>query len=140
MLKLEVKELNGHRVDLNQLYPSKNLLLVFYNNLCLGCTGRALPLAYELSKDFKEVQTLGIYVDFSKKEISEEEIREVFTIPTLPFPIYKDMDLNLYSRFQCEGTPHWILLNKDREVVNSIFGSQEGAQNRLFYALDELSE
>lgn len=138
MKKLEVKSINGEKLDLNQLYNSTHLLLIFYNNQCLGCTGRALPLAYEFTKKFKNIQVIGIHVDFSNREINEDEIVEIFTSKTLPFPIYKDIDLNLYDHFRCEGTPHWILLNKNRKVVNSIFGSQAAAHNRLLYAIEEL--
>lgn len=137
-LALQVKDLDGKIVNLVEAYPNKPLLLVFYNNQCLGCTGRALPFAYTLKNDFPGVEIIGIHCDFTAVETSAEEIIGIFTSGSLPYPIYKDINLNLYKRFECEGTPHWILLNKNGEVQNSVFGSQQGAQNRLVYALEEL--
>jgi|SRR5690554_2731140 len=135
---LKVKNLEGKTVNLSEAYPNQPLLLVFYNNQCLGCTGRALPFAYTLKNDFPGVNVIGIHCDFTSVETSAEEIIDIFTSKSLPYPIYKDIDLNLYQAFECEGTPHWILLSKTGEVVNSIFGSQDGSQNRLVYALEEL--
>ena len=113
-------------------------LLVFYNNQCLGCTGRALPFAYVLKNDFPDVEVIGIHCDFTKVETTSEEIIGIFTSGTVPYPIYKDIDLTLYKGFECAGTPHWILLDKNGDVINSIFGSQQGAQNRLIYSLEEI--
>lgn len=136
---LSVKSLEGETLNLLDVLGGKNALLIFYNNACLGCTGRAIPLAYELKKEFGDVSVIGIHVDFGPAETTAEEIHAIFTIKDLPFPIYKDIDQSLYSFFACEGTPHWILLNEKGEVVNTIFGSQEGARTRLIYALEELN-
>lgn len=134
-----VKSLDGDVLSLKEVLGGKRALLIFYNNACLGCTGRAIPLAYELKKEFADVVVMGIHVDFGPAETTAEEIHAIFTIEELPFPIYKDIDQALYSFFACEGTPHWILLNEKGEVVNTIFGSQEGARTRLTYALEELN-
>lgn len=136
---LSVKALDGEVLSLNKVLGGKCALLIFYNNACLGCTGRAIPLAYELKKEFGDVSVIGIHVDFGPTETTAEEIHAIFTIEELPFSIYKDIDQSLYSFFACEGTPHWILLNEKGEVMNSIFGSQEGARTRLTYALEELN-
>ena len=135
---LNVKDLDGKIVNLSEAYPNKPLLLIFYNNQCLGCTGRALPFGYTLKNDFPGVEVIGIHCDFTRIETTAEEILGIFTSGSLPYPIYKDLNLNLYKGFECEGTPHWILLNKKGEIENSVFGSQQGAQNRLVYALEEL--
>lgn len=136
---LNVKSLEGETLNLLDVLGGKNALLIFYNNACLGCTGRAIPLAYELKKEFGDVSVIGIHVDFGPTETTVEEIHAIFTIEDLPFPIYKDINQSLYSFFSCEGTPHWILLNEKGEVANTIFGSQEGARTRLTYALEELN-
>lgn len=137
-IPLKVKDLEGNILNLSEAYPDKPLLLVFYNNQCLGCTGRALPFAYTLKNDFPGVEVIGIHCDFTAVETTGEEIIGIFTSGSLPFPIYKDIDLKLYNGFECEGTPHWILLNKKGDIENSVFGSQQGSQNRLVYALEEL--
>lgn len=55
-----------------------------------------------------------------------------------PFPIYLDQHHKWFDFFNCEGTPHWILLTQNAEVFRSFYGSQENSQNRLYYAIEEL--
>lgn len=139
-MTLIVKTLSGNLVNLSETYPDTIKVLLFYNNACLGCTGRALPFAYKLKNEFHNVEIIGIHCDFTTRETPTQEIIDIFTDRKLPYPIYRDVDLNLYTKFRCEGTPHWILLNEEDQILNSIFGSQEGSQNRLMYSLTEVSE
>lgn len=134
---LHVMDFHQQSLNLLEQYPDQHLLLLFYNNQCLGCTGRAIPLAYELQKQFSSIQVIGIHANFGHA-VTEEEIRSIFTIDELPFPIYIDEKHKLYDFFRSEGTPQWILLRPNGTVFRSIFGSQQGAQNRLYYALEEL--
>lgn len=60
-----VRDFNNNSVDLIKKYQGKSLLVIIYNNQCLGCTGRAIPLAYELQKENKEVQVIGIHTSFN---------------------------------------------------------------------------
>jgi len=113
-------------------------LIIIYNNQCLGCTGRAIPLAYDFKNEFKELQVLGIHSNFTSQKITEADIKSIFTIDKLPFPIYIDEGAKVYKQFESEGTPYWLLINSDGKLCKSIFGSQESAKNRLMYALNEL--
>jgi len=133
---IKVKDLNYLDIDLMSKYKNKPLLLLFYNNSCLGCTGRAIPLAYQFQQDYKEIQVLGIHVNFGNNKITKKDIESIFTVSNLPFPIYLDETRAVYDSFNCEGTPHWILITKQRALYRSIFGSQSGAQNRLYYAIE----
>lgn len=104
----------------------------------MGCTGRAIPLAYQLQKENVGVQVMGIHSNFTNIKVTENDIKSIFTIDELPFPIFLDEGHLVYDQFDSEGTPQWLLITKDAIVSRSIFGSQEGAQNRLFYALEQL--
>jgi len=55
LTNIYVKKLNGESIGLFQEYSGQALLLLFYNNQCLGCTARAIPLAYEFSLEFKNI-------------------------------------------------------------------------------------
>lgn len=134
-----LKTLDHEEIQLEELLsPSKKNLLLFYHTNCLGCTGRAIPFAYDLLK--KNPTTLNlivIHADFGTTDNSKEEILEIFHTKEAPFPIYRDVDAKLYHTLHCEGTPHWILLSENGAVLNSIFGSQDNAQLRLHYMLEE---
>lgn len=135
---ITVNNLDGAKVNLIKEYKGKPLLLIFYNNKCLGCTGRAIPLAYRYQQEYCTLQVIGIHSNFGGEKVSKEEIKNIFTRKELPFPIYIDENHKVYDNFNCEGTPQWILLTSNGEVLRSIFGSQLGVQNRLLYALEEL--
>jgi hypothetical protein len=81
---------------------------------------------------------VGIHSNFTNTKVTENDINSIFTKDEPPFPIFLDEGHLVYDQFDSEGTPQWLLITKDAIVSRSIFGSQEGAQNRLFYALEQL--
>ncbi len=135
---IHLQNFQGEAFDLLEKYEGQNLLILLYNNQCLGCTGRAIPFAYKMQQEFADLQVIGIHSNFSKTATSEEAIKSIFTSKELPFPIYLDEKHRVYDQFQSEGTPQWIIIAKDKTIFRSIFGSQAGAQNRIVYALREL--
>jgi|SRR5690554_509085 len=115
-------------------------LVLFYNTNCLGCTGRAIPLAYNLSKEYESISLIVIHSNFRPTPFTSDEVLSVFTDNTSPFNIYREQNHDLYDYFKCEGTPHWLIINGEGELIHSFFGSQEGAQMKLQYALQEALE
>ncbi|GAK90598.1 hypothetical protein JCM19297_1914 [Nonlabens ulvanivorans] len=133
-----VKDLDLNHVDLIQQHSGKVQLLLIYNNDCLGCTGRAIPLAYEFQLQFPNIEVAAIHSDFTNREGNKENIKAIFTSGEIPFPIYIDQHHQVYDQFKAEGTPQWLLITATGELYRSIFGSQDNAKNRLFYALESL--
>lgn len=133
-----VTDFEANALNLIERYQGKNLLILIYRNQCLGCSGRAIPLAYAFQKEFKDLQVIGIHTNFGKTKTTREEIQSIFTIEELPFPIYLDEQHEVYDQFEAEGTPHWVIIDQKGRLFRSLFGSQDGAQNRLQYALQEL--
>ncbi|WP_282148120.1 TlpA family protein disulfide reductase [Algibacter lectus] len=137
---IHVLDLDGVATDLMELYKNKVLLIIIYNNDCLGCTGRAIPLAYEFQQKYPSIQVAGIHADFVNREGTKASIKSIFTSGENPFPIYIDKHHQVYDQFKSEGTPQWLLISEKGELFRSIFGSQDNAKNRLFYALESLCE
>lgn len=138
--EINVKTLDGEAVDLWKAQGEKPMLLLFFNIQCIGCVGRAIPLAYDYLQEFSNLNVVAIHTSFGKEIVSKDDIINIFTKKELPFPFYFDIGKTNYEKFGCEGTPHWILINSEGNVTRSVFGSQDGAQNRLIYALEELTE
>lgn len=135
---IRVKTLDGKPVDLIEIYKGNILLLIIYNNDCLGCTGRALPLAYDFQLKYPNIQVAGLHANFPNREGTKESIKSVFRSGNNPFPIYIDEHHNVYDQVQAQGTPQWLLINKNGILYRSIFGSQDNAANRLYYALESI--
>src|SRR5690554_1190742 len=124
----------------NLLKENKLNLVLFYNTNCLGCTGRAIPLAYDLQKEYPSIALIIIHSNFRPTPFTSDEVLSVFTDNKSPFNIYREQNHELYDFFKCEGTPHWLIINGNKEVIHSFFGSQEGAQMKLQYAIQEALE
>lgn len=137
---ISVKDFDGNIINLVQKYKNKLLLIIIYNNDCLGCTGRAIPLAYEFQQQYPTIQVIGIHADFLNKEGTKTTIKNIFTSGRIPFPIYIDEHHKVYDQFNSEGTPQWLMISEKGELLRSIFGSQDNAKNRLYYALESFVE
>jgi len=133
-----VTNFDTKKINLCEAYKGENILMIIYNNQCLGCTGRAIPIAYNFQKEFKTIKVIGIHTDFGNKKTSPQEIKDLFTSGEPPFPIYLDWDASVFKQFEAEGTPQWVIITKEGTLYRSIFGSQENAENRLGYALASL--
>lgn len=133
-----VTDFEDNKINLMEQYKGKPLLLIIYNNQCLGCTGRAIPLAYDFQQEYADLQVIGIHSNFGKTKTTEQEIKSIFTIPELPFPIYLDENHSVYDQFQSGGTPQWVIIDAKGKLNRSIFGSQTGSQNRIGYALEDV--
>ncbi len=136
MLDHQLQWLDQTTVTLGEILQHKEkTLALFYHTSCLGCTGRAIPLAYQLHQEHPELQVILIHSELGKREIPATELLNVFVDQKSPLPIYRDVAHVLYDKVQAEGTPHWILWNRQGIILKSIFGSQSNAQNRLYYTL-----
>lgn len=138
LLDIQLTDLKETKFTLSSLIQPKKLnLVLFYNTHCLGCTGRAIPLAYELEKSHLFINLIVIHSNFRKSKFTKEEILSVFTNQESPLEIYREDFHQLYDFFDCEGTPHWIFIDENHTILHSFFGSQDGSQMRLKYAIEE---
>lgn len=135
---INITDFQQKSINLIEEFKGIPLLLIIYNNRCLGCTGRAIPLAYDLQQEFKAIKVIGIHSDFNNENTTEDDIKSIFTINDLPFPIFIDKDHKVYDQFNSEGTPQWLLINSNGILERSIFGSQSGSKNRLLYAIESI--
>lgn len=135
---IKVTDFDNNNINLLDQYNGKNLLLIIYRNQCLGCAGRAIPLANDFQEEFKELQVIGIHTNFGKEKTTKEEVLSIFTKDEFPFPIYLDQNHEVYDQFESDGTPQWLIITPGKMLYRSIFGSQVGEQNRIKYALEDL--
>ena len=131
----------------NELVPNKEeflgepLLILFFYLGCPGCKGRAIPFANRLVVEHKDkFKLIGIHSNFEGPEYSDDEISTIMDGLYARFPYYRDAGLaTTFHDYEAAGTPHWILVDKDGKIVQSIFGSDPNrALLRLDYSIDEL--
>lgn len=137
---VELLGLNEEKETMSSLIKEDKLnLVLFYNSGCLGCTGRAIPLAYDLSQEFDFIELIVIHSNFRPAPFTSEEVLQEFRDNKSPFNIYREEKNELFKHFECEGTPHWLIMNDKGEVLHSFFGSQERSQMKLEYAIREFA-
>ncbi|MCB9282829.1 MAG: TlpA family protein disulfide reductase [Lewinellaceae bacterium] len=123
--------------DLTQ-YHGKNLLILFYSMGCPGCLGRAIPFSLQLQKAYPDLQLVAIHTHFERPRHTPEEIGQAALQLGVGYPVFLDKGLETASLYQAEGTPHWVLVGKEGELLKSIFGSMPNALQRLDLSLMEL--
>ena len=121
-------------------FKGKPLLILFFYLGCPGCLGRAIPFANKMVYEHGgKINVLGIHSNFEGPEYTNGEIIEHLKSLHVRFSVFRDSGLaTTFHDYLAGGTPHWILVNKDGEVIRSIFGSDPNrALLWLDYAINE---
>lgn len=122
-------------------FRGKPLLILIFSFGCPGCLGRAIPFAnrvvYELGE---QVNVIGIHSEFEPIDYSFEQFQKAKEEHYIRFPFFKDaVFTRTFYNYGAGGTPHWFLVDKDGNLVYSIFGSDpNNALLRLDYRIQEL--
>lgn len=139
-LKNEIPTWYIETIDESQLpvyenFEGKPLLILFFYLGCPGCVGRAIPYANGIVHEYKnQINVLGIHSNFEGPEYSDQEIKDRLKELYVKFPVYRDAGLaTTFHQYKAAGTPHWILVNKNGDIVRSLFGSDP---NRALLWLD----
>jgi len=93
----------------------KGSVVIFISKDC-PCSKGNLSYINKLSQEFKEFNFLAIH---SKKNTSDEEIKNYLSDKNLNFSTYNDSDLKIADNFQALKTPHAFIVNHDGEVIYS---------------------
>jgi len=118
-------------------------LVMFFNLECPGCVSRALPFLKRLHAEFGErAHLLAVHTSRGHRLVPREEVEPTLVrfardFARLPFPVALDLSGDLARAWETEGTPHWLAFAPGGELLRSVYGSQENAQTRLGYLLEE---
>ncbi|XSG85110.1 MAG: peroxiredoxin family protein [Methylohalobius sp. ZOD2] len=123
--------LNGGPHELSSL-RGKVVALHFFQMLCPGCVVHGMPQAQKLHDAFKEdprIQVAAIHSVFEHHDVMTPEALRVFVSEfryTLPIAIDRPDPEGSIPRtmraYGCRGTPTWILIDPEGEVVANLFG------------------
>lgn len=122
-------------------FLGKPLIILFINLGCPGCKGRAVPFANRLLVELRDrLNVLCIHSNFKGEDFSNEEIREESEALFMRFPVFRDQELSKTFDLYCAlGTPHWVIVDREGKVVDTIFGSDPNrALLRIDYHLESL--
>jgi len=115
-------------------FAGRPMLILFFNNDCPACKGRAFPYANQIVLKYPEIQVIGIHTRFAGPDFDNEVLRPLKAQFHLRFPYYRDEEpAKTGWRYDAGGTPHWVLVNAEGIVVKSFFGSDP---NRGLYWMD----
>ena len=121
-------------------------IVMFFNLECPGCISRGVPFLKRLTREHEGVfEVLMIHTAYGHRRFERDEVVPQLThfagsFAKLPFPVALDLDSAIARHHGAEGTPHWLVFAAGGELLRSIYGSQENAQTRLTYLLDELTQ
>lgn len=119
-------------------------LVMAFNLECPGCISRGIPFLKRLQEEHGDALQLALlhtaygHRDLPRDGVEPELLRFADRFARLTMPIALDVSGERARRWGTEGTPHWFAFDADGTLVRSVYGSQENAQARLAYLLDEL--
>lgn len=118
-------------------------LVMVFNLECAGCVSRGIPFLKRLHAEFGARSTLlALHTSLGHRLLPRGDVEPTLVkfaaeYAKLPFPVALDLSGDLARAWQIEGTPHWFAFSPGGALVRSVYGSQEGAQTRLQYLLEE---
>lgn len=136
-----IESIDGTNVPLPNDFIGKPLLILFYYLGCPGCIGRAIPFANRMKYEYQDkLNVIGIHSNFQGPEYTDEQILRNMKKLYARFNSYRDAGLaTTFHDYEGGGTPHWIVIDENGIVVESIFGSDPNrALLRLDYKFQEM--
>lgn len=105
------RTLKSKSIELDINNPDKPLFFIVWASWCPYCLSE-IPELIRLHKQYPAVQFVGINVNKEPKDGLDVEIEKA-----LPYVSISDPDLELSDQFKVRGTPGFILISKDGELV-----------------------
>lgn len=120
-------------------------LVMFFNLECPGCISRGVPFLKSLHAEFGDrAWVLAVHTSRGHRLLPREQVEPQLTrfvqqYAKLPFPVALDLSGDLARHWNTEGTPHTLVFAAGGKLLRSVYGSQDNAQTRLTYLLEELA-
>ncbi len=119
-------------------------IVMFFNLECPACVSRAVPFLKRLHREHGAgLAGALVHTALGRRRLERDDVvptlkRFAGEFAKLPYPVALDLTGELASSWGVEGTPHWFVFDAAGELVRSVYGSQENAQTRLEYLLEEV--
>lgn len=114
-----VDKISGYSLTKNSIQTidfaaqKKPTVVIFLSKDC-PCSKGNLDYLNDLSKEFKEVQFIGVH---SKKGTRPEEVSNYLQDKKLNFDVLNDSDLKIADQFKALKTPHVFVVNASGEIL-----------------------
>jgi len=139
----DILRIGTNNVPKTNDFEKKPLVVLFFSLSCPGCLGRAIPFANRIVyENGDSINVVGIHTHFEGPETTDEKLLAAKEEFYIRFPYYRDAGFaSTFYKYKAGGTPHWVVVDENGIVVESLFGSDPNrALLRLDYILSELKE
>lgn len=119
-------------------------LVMFFNLECPACVSRGVPFLKRLQREHgTNLGGVLVHTALGHRRLERDDVvptlrRFAGEFAKLAQPVALDLTGELAGAWGVEGTPHWFVFDSAGQLVRSLYGSQENAQTRLEYLLEEL--
>jgi len=119
----------------------KVVVIHAFQMLCPGCVSQGIPQAKAIHEIYahEDVQVIGLHTVFEHHEVMNIDVLKAFVGENkIPFPIGIDSPASARAipltmdRYQMQGTPTLILIDKHRQIRLSHFGQIHDMQVAKF--------
>ena len=120
-----IESIFGNEVPKISDFSGKPTLILIFSLGCPGCLGRAIPFANRMVFEYGEnLNVIGIHSDFGKEGFTLEQFQKAKDDFYLRFDFFNDKNFDTtFLDYGAGGTPHWLLVDENGNLVYSIFGS-----------------
>src|SRR5262249_12127348 len=111
---LQLRDVNGARVDLQEVTSRKKVVLVtFWATWCGPCRIE-LP---ELEKLYAAKRDAGLEILAVNEDLETEKLTDYLKERSLSFPVLRDPDGKVAQAYGVDGFPTTVLINKEGRIV-----------------------
>jgi len=129
------KDMDGNTVHLSDL-KGRVVLLDFWASWCVPCK-KSMPHLIELYNAFRDTSftIIGVNVDTQQDKVKEfeEELNA-----DIPFPVIFDKDSKIPPKYEVEGMPTTVIINKDGIIKYKEVGYTNELKEKLDKTINEL--
>lgn len=123
---------------------SSPTLVMFFNLECPACVSRGVPFLKRMQREHgAALNGALVHTAFGHRLLERGDVvptlqRFAGEFAKLSQPVALDLSGELAEAWGVEGTPYWFAFDAAGRLVRSLYGSQQNAQTRLEYLLEEL--
>lgn len=120
-----IEPIFGNEVPKISDFSGKPTLILIFSLGCPGCLGRAIPFANRMVfENVENLNVIGIHSNFDGVDFTLEKFQKAKDDFFMRFDFFKDKNFDTtFLDYGAGGTPHWLLIDENGNLVYSIFGS-----------------
>jgi len=137
-LSIILEDLDGVEVNFEEIAANgKSKVLIFWATYCAGCK-EELKAVSKISENWKADYNTDVLIVSIDGQGRIPKAKSLIEEHAWNYPSYIDKGMELFKRFNGEGLPMTLVIDKDGNIVKTHHGYQYGVEYSIQMTLDKL--